>query len=705
MRHAAVLLSFLVSLAGGLAPDAHADEGMWTYNNFPKDKLKQRYGISVDDRWLEHLRLSSARLAQGCSASFVSADGLVMTNHHCAHSCVQELSTAANDLVQKGFYAAGAADEPKCPELEVNQLLEITDVTERVRKATAGLSETRYNEAEKAELSRIEKECTSGADVRCDVVTLYRGGEYDLYKYRRFQDVRLVFVPELATAFFGGDPDNFNFPRYDLDVAFVRVWQGDKPARMDHYLRWSAAGPKDGDVTFVSGHPGGTDRQLTVAQLEYQRDVALPDRLLRLAELRGLLTEYQRRGPEQRRTANHLLFGVENGFKALKGRQAALLDARFFATLVAQERQLREAVAKDPALQKEYGGVWDALAKAQETSRALRKRYNMIELGQGFSGDLFSHARTLVRAAEERNKPLEKRFREYRDSALPALTQRLFSTAPIYDELETTLLAFSLTKLREELGADDPFVRKVLGKESPDELAARLVKNTRLKDPAARKALWEGGSKAIAESDVAMIHLARLIDGDARAIRKRFEDEVEAPVKKNTELLAKARFAVLGRSSYPDATFTLRLNYGRVAGWEEDGKKVPPFATMGGAFDRATGRPPFDLPPSWLAARSKIDLKTPLDFASTNDIIGGNSGSPVVNKNAELVGLIFDGNIHSLGGDFGYDEAKNRSVAVDSAAILEALSKIYKAERLVRELRPRPEPAASPGPAAKRAAP
>jgi hypothetical protein len=693
---AAVAL-FGFALAGlTSAARARADEGMWTYNNFPKDALKQKYGVSVDDKWLDHVRLSSARLAQGCSASFVSAEGLVMTNHHCAHGCIEQLSTADKDLIKAGYIAKTQADELKCPELEVNQLEQISDVTERVRKATAGLADAKYNDVEKAELSRIEKECATSADLRCDVVTLYRGGMYNLYKYRRFQDVRLVFAPELAIAFFGGDPDNFNFPRYDLDVSFLRVYKDDKPAALEHHLGWSASGAKEGEVTFVSGHPGGTSRQLTVAQLEYLRDTALPERLLRLAELRGFLNEYQRRGPEQKRTAGHLVFSIENSLKALRGREGALVDQAFFANLVNNEKKLKEQIAGNPDWQKQYGGAFDAIAKAQTEQKAQRKMVNFAEFGQGFMSDLFGHARTLVRGADERPKPIEKRFREFRDSAIPGVTQRLFSQAPIYDELEIATLGFSLTKLREELGADDAFVKKVLGKESPDDLATRLVKGTKLKDVAVRKALWEGGKKAVDASDDPMIKLVKLIDPESRAARKRYEDTVEAPLKKNGELLAKARFAAQGTSVPPDATFTLRLNYGKVAGWEEPGRKVKPLTTMAGAFDRATGRPPFDLPESWLRSKGKLTLSTPFNFATTNDIIGGNSGSPVVNKDGDVVGLIFDGNIHSLGGDYGFDPAKNRAVAVHSAAILEALGKIYGADRIVRELKPRGAKAQAP---------
>jgi hypothetical protein len=683
MRYFGLLLSLVLA-----STVARADEGMWTFNNFPKDKVKQRYGVSIDDRWLDHVRLSSARLAQGCSASFVSPEGLVMTNHHCAVGCIEELSSRSRDLVKNGFYARKVTDELRCPAVEVNQLVEITDVTERVRKATAGLADQKYNEAEKAEQSRIEKECATSPDVRCDVVSLYRGGVYNLYKYQRYQDVRLVFAPEKSIAFFGGDPDNFNFPRYDLDLSFLRVYRDGKPARVDHHLTWSQTGVSEGDVTFVPGNPGGTSRQLTVAQLEYLRDVALPERLLRLAELRGLLTEYQRRGPEQKRTSDRLLFGVENSLKALRGRHAALLDKAFFGRLYSQEEKLKAAVAAKPDWHKQSGQAWARIAEAQQRLRDIRQPHGLIEAGAGFQSDLFYHARTLVRAAEERPKPIETRFREFRDSAIPAITQKLFSPAPIYDELEVTTLTFSLTKLREDLGADDPFVRKVLGKESPAEVAARVIRGSKLKSVAARKALWEGGSKAVEASTDPMIKLARLIDPDARAIRKRYEDTIEAPVKKNGELLAKARFAMLGTSTYPDATFTPRLSYGAVKGWQEQGRPVPPATYMGGAYERATGRAPFDLPRTWLAAKAKVAGGTPFNYVTTNDIIGGNSGSPVVDRKGEVVGLIFDGNIHSLGGDYGFDETNNRAVAVHTAAIIEALAKIYGADRLVKELLP-----------------
>ncbi len=679
----------LLCLALSVAAPAAADEGMWTYNNFPKDKVKQRYGFSPDDAWLKHLQLSSLRLAFGCSGSFVSPEGLVMTNHHCAHSCIEQLSTAEKDYVKSGFYARTAADEVKCPEIEINQLVDISDVTDRVHKATAGLSDQKYNEAEKAEMSRIEKECAGedAQNTRCDVVNLYHGGVYNLYKYRRYQDVRLVFAPEFAIAFFGGDPDNFNFPRYDLDVSFLRVYDKGQPAKVDNYLKWSAAGAKEGELTFVSGHPGGTSRALTVAQLEYTRDVAIPDTLLFLSEFRGLLTEFGRRSAEAKRISSHELFGIENAYKAYRGRLEALLDKTFFNGKVAEENALRAKVNENPEWKKQYGGAWDAIAKAEAEMVKIRKPYNYIEKSRGFESDLYGFARHLVRAGEERPKPLGKRFREYNDSALPQLTVRLFSKKPIYDDMEILSLTYSLTKLREELGADDPFVKKVLGKQSPEELATHLIKNTKLKDVELRKKLWDGGKKAVDASDDPLIQFARKIDPDARAVRKRFEDDVEAPVKKNSELVAKARFAAYGTNTYPDATFTLRLSYGAVKGYEENGHHVKPITTFAGAFERATGRPPFDLPESWVKAKPKLDMTTPFNFCSTNDIIGGNSGSPVANKDGEVVGLVFDGNIQSLGGDYGFDEAVNRTVAVHSEALIRALDKIYDARRIVDELR------------------
>ena len=687
-------LLILASLVG--AAPALADEGMWTYNNFPATKVKEKYGFEPNQEWLDKVRLASAKFGGGCSSSFVSPDGLVMTNHHCARGCIQQLSTAKKDFIANGFYAKTQAEELQCPALEVSQLVEISDVTAQLNTATQGLTGKAYADTLKAEMSKLEKACTTGADVRCDVVTLYQGGKYNLYKYQRFQDVRLVFAPEHAIAFFGGDPDNFEFPRYDLDVTFARVYKDGKPAKTPNYLKWSDKGAQEGELTFVSGHPGRTSRGLTVAQLEYLRDTGLPKQLFRLSEMRGMVTEFQNRGVEQKRISNNLLFGVENGLKATKGKHEQLVDKAFFAQKIAAEQELRRKVDADPKMKARYGAAWDEIARAQDAFRNMRKEYDGIEGGLG--SQLFGLAKTLVRASDELVKPDTERLRGFNDASLPGLKNQLMSKAPIYPELEIAQMTFALTKLREELGPDHAFVKKVLGKESPAALATRVIKGSKLADLKLREQLFSGGKKAIEASKDPMIQLAALVDPDARAIRKTYEEQVEAVIRKNSELVAQAKFEVYGTGIYPDATGTLRLSFGSVKGYMEDGKPVAPITAMGDTFARHTGEDPFALPKSWLAAQKDLTATTSMNFVSTNDIIGGNSGSPIINKNAEVVGLVFDGNIQSLGGDYGFDESVNRTVSVHSEALIEALKKVYKADRVLEELRPGSTPVVKTNP-------
>ena len=679
----------LIALSTVLASPVRADEGMWLLNNFPAKKLEKKYNVKIDQAWLDHARLSSARLAGGCSGSFVSPDGLVLSNHHCARQCVQDLSTSGKDYIKEGFAAKSSAEELTCPTTEINQLVSITDVTQAINDKTKGLKDQKYNDTLKATLSQIEKDCSKGSeDVRCEVVTLYHGGLYHLYQYRRFQDVRLVFVPEEAMAFFGGDPDNFNFPRYDLDMSFLRVYDHGKPLKSDHYFKWSKTAAKEGDVTFVTGHPGHTERLLTISELEALRDYNLPETIAKASEIRGMLTEYGKRGKEEHRTARDLLFSIENGLKVFKGRLETLNDKKFFEAKKKDEDKLIRSVKAKAEWAKEYGHAWDEVAKAEVQLKDIHLAYNWLEANRAFYSDLYGYARGLVRAAKELPKPNGERLREFTDSKLPELKQRLFSTAPVYPELETTLLDFSLTKLRENLKADHAVVKRIFAKESPEDLAARLVKGTKLQDVAFRKKLFEGGWPAIQASTDPMIQFALSLDDDSRAVRKIYEDQIESVLKKNGEKIAKARFLVNGSDTYPDATFTLRISYGKIEGYNENGKFVKPITTLGGAFERNTGYDPFALPESWLAAKSKIDMATPLNFCSTNDIIGGNSGSPVINAKGEVVGLIFDGNIQSLGGDFGYESTQNRAIAVHSTGIIEALKKIYGADRLVSELLP-----------------
>ncbi|HEX7643680.1 MAG TPA: S46 family peptidase [Burkholderiaceae bacterium] len=679
-------LAFPLILLPGLAG---ASEGMWTLDNLPAKKMQAEYGFAPDQAWVTKAMHSSLRIAGGCSASFVSANGLVMTNHHCASSCLAQRSTATKDLIRDGFLAAKPEDELRCPEIELNRLENITDVTDQVKKATAGLEGKAFREAQNAVKAKLESACVGGdkAKLRCDVVDLYHGGRYHLYKYHRFQDTRLVFAPEKAMAFFGGDPDNFMFPRYDLDLTLLRAYEDGKPVQPADYYPFSKNGAAEGEMVFVTGHPGATQRQLTVAQLQTLRDIGLIEGMARIAEIRGVLEQYSKTGTEAKRTADHDIFSVENTYKAYHGRLATLLDPAFMAQKEKEEAALRKYVAGKPELAKKVGGAWDAIAKAQEAYRRINKPFLMTERAYGFQGDYFRFARILLRGTEEHTKPNAERFPEYADAKLPEVEQRLFSDAPVYPELEKVKLSLSLTKLREWLGPDDALVKQVLGNKSPDDVAAELIAGTRLGDPAVRKALWQGGKDAVAKSDDPFIKLAALVDVPARAIRKRYEAEVESVEQKNAELIAQARFAQQGTSAYPDATFTLRLSYGEVKGWQEGEHAVPAFTNFGGAFARETGADPFALPASWHAAKDKLGMNDPLDFVTTNDIIGGNSGSPMVNKKGEVVGLIFDGNIESLGGAFWYEGHTNRAVAVHSNAILEALDKIYGAPQIANELR------------------
>ncbi|RKG95872.1 S46 family peptidase [Corallococcus sp. CA053C] len=659
---------------------------MWTFNDFPSDVVAKKYGFKPTQAWLDQVRLASARLAEGCSGSFVSPDGLVLTNHHCARNCIAQLSSAKKDLSKAGFHARTLAEEQRCPTMEVNRLTEIRDVTKDVQGATQGKQGEAFEEAQRAVFAKLEAACATREDVRCEVVTLYQGGRYDLYTYERMQDVRLVFAPETAIASFGGDPDNFEFPRYDLDVSFMRVYRDGKPAKTEPYFRWSKTGPKDGMATFVPGNPGHTSRMDTLAQLTYQRDYSIPENLFWMMELRGRLQEFGRRGPEFARMSEDLLFGIENFIKSRKGGRAALVDAAFWAQLANNERTLREKVARDAKLQQQYGDAWDATAKAMDTLKTFRFELRLLEQMAGLQSQLFNTAMTLVRATAEAGKPNEQRLPEFSEANRPAVEQQLSSPAPVYPELEEMLLTYYLTLLREDLSPDHPAVKAVLGKDSPEVVAKRAVKGSQLGKVAVRKKLLAGGTAAIAASKDPMIALALALDGPGRAVRKRYEDEVAAVLKRNGERIGLARFQLYGTSVAPDATFTPRLSYGSVQGYTANGKQVAPFTDVAGLYPRVTGQDPFRLPDSWLKARSKLDPKTPMNFVTTNDTVGGNSGSPVLNAQAEIVGLAFDGNIQSLGGDYGFDAAVNRSVAVDSRALEAALRDVYGAERLLKEL-------------------
>jgi hypothetical protein len=685
----------LFALCSICVPLSYADEGMWLFNNPPYKILQDKYHFQPTAVWLEHLQKSSVRFNSGGSGSFVSADGLVMTNHHVGADCLQKISSNDKDYVKSGFEARTRSEEPKCVDLELNVLMGIEDVTSRVAGAvTSGMNSAEAEKARRAVINDIEKESRDKTGLRSDVIPLYNGGQYHLYHYKRYTDVRLVFAPQKAVAFFGGDPDNFEYPRYDLDICFFRVYENGQAVHVEHFLKWSEAGAAEGDLIFVSGNPGRTERLDTMAHIEYQRDLVVPGTLNLLRRREVLLKNYSDRSSENARRAEDELFGIENSRKAYLGIIAGLQDPAIMDKKRAAEKTLRDKVSNDPKLQQAYGDAWDQVAATLKTLVKIRDEYNLIgfgpvKRGQAFNSDLFEIAMTLVRLAQESPKPNSERLREFSEAGLDSLKLELFSEAPIYDDFETVKLADSLGFMMEVMGAENELVKKVLAGKSPRDRAAELVHGTKLKDVAMRKQLAEGGLKAIEASNDPMIELARLVDPPSRRIRQTFEQQVDEPQRQAYGKIANARFAVYGSSLYPDATFTLRLAFGEAKGYVEAGQKVPWATTMGGTFEHADAhenKDPFELPAIWRERKAKLNLSTPFNFVNTADIIGGNSGSPVVNREGELVGIIFDGNIQSLVLDYIYTDQESRAVAVHSAGILEALRKIYAADRLVGEL-------------------
>jgi hypothetical protein len=669
------------------ASAASADEGMWTFDNFPAAKVKAAYGVDITPAWLDRVRGAAVRLSSGCSASVVTPAGLVLTNNHCVADCAQNLSSAGKDLFKSGYQVAARSEEKTCPGMQAEILASIADVTPKVAAAGAGLSGEALVKARTAVTSTLEKDaCGGDAKYRCQVVDLYHGGQFKLYKYRKYSDVRLVFSPGVQAAFFGGDPDNFNFPRYDLDCAFVRLYENGQPVATPDHLTWTAAPPKDGEPVFVAGNPGGTDRQLTMSQLETQRILTIPVTVAQYSELRGRLIRFGQENAEQKRIAGDTLFGLENSYKVFWGRLSALNDPAFMAVKRREEADIRaKAKAQGAKLGKDFGDPWAEIDKAQQALQALYLPYRMVERGP-IGSELFDYAKVLVRAAQEREKPSPDRLAGYADSQLPLLEKQVLDVTPVEAPLEQATLEFWLSKVREYLTADDPNTRLILGRDSPEKLAARLAGGSKLGDASVRKALWEGGLKAVAASQDPMIQFVLKLDPEARKLRAQYDERVTGPTTQAAEKIAKARFVIYGDSLYPDATFTLRLSYGKISGWSYRGTAVPAFTDFAGLYQRATGEEPYDLDQRWIAAKDRLTPTTVFNIATTNDIIGGNSGSPLVNAKGEVIGAVFDGNIHSLGGDYGYDGAINRTIAVSTASITEALRKVYQAEALAAEL-------------------
>ena len=684
-----ILFAALLALSSGGVP-VRADEGMWPFNNVPRALIKQRYGFEITDAWLKRVQLASVRFNSGGSGSFVSPDGLVLTNHHVAADTLAKLSTPAHDLFKEGFYARTRAEEAKALDLELNVLMSIEDVTARVNAAVKpGMSAAETTAARQRVISEIEAESNKATGLRSDVITLYQGGQYNLYRYKKYTDVRLVFAPEFQAAFFGGDPDNFNFPRYNLDMAIFRVYEDGRPVHTDNYFKWSQTGPREGELVFVPGNPGSTQRLNTVAHLNFLRDVLLPFQIKFYERSQAFLHRYGAQGPEQELQSHQELFGIENSLKNVRGQLAGLQNKEIMARKTKAEQDLRRAVAADPRKQKEYGDAWDAIAGARKSLAAYERERQFFEAGRAFNSRLFSLARTLVRLADEREKPNGERLPEYTDARRASLELDLFSPAPVYKEFEQARMADALAFMRDELGATHALVQKVLQGKTPAERAAELAGGTRLYDVDYRKQLAAGGRAAIEKSDDPLIALARAIDPESRALRKRYEDEVVGVERTAYAKVARALFDTEGTKLYPDATFTLRLAYGVVKGYQENGKPVAPFTDFAGLYARAAqhkNQTPYDLPARWAPKQATLDLRTPLNFITTADTIGGNSGSPIINRNAELVGLNFDRNIYGLVGNFIYDETQKRNIGVHSRAMLVALRDIYGADELADEL-------------------
>jgi nicotinamide mononucleotide adenylyltransferase len=672
---------------------------MWLFNNPPLKQFKEKYQFEPTPQWLEHLQKSSVRFNSGGSGSFVSANGLVITNHHVGLDTLQKISSEKNNYVRDGFHAKTQAEEPRATDLELNVLMSIEDVTARVTAALKpGQSADQAAGARQKAIAEIEKESKEKTGLRSDVVTLYQGGAYHLYRFKRYDDVRLVFAPEEQIAFYGGDPDNFEYPRFDLDICIFRAYENGQPAKIEHFLKWNSEGPKDGELTFVSGHPGRTDRQLSVAELSELREHEVPYLLNLYYRRETFLHAWAARALENQRRSQDLIRGVENNRKRYEGYLAALLDPDIDRALKAREQKLRDAMAKD-AKWKGMLAAYDRIKTAQEETAKILPVYNYYETfrgkqtasyraPRGFYSTLFKYARRILRAGDERPKPNGERFPEFRDSNRESLELDLFSTEPVHDDLEQVMLTDSLTDLTTRFGFNDPLVQKVLGGKSPSARAAELVKTTKLKDAAVRKQLYEGGATAVTAAKDPMIELARVIDAPARAARKVFETQDETKQQAYGDI-SKARFAIEGTSNYPDATFTLRLSFGAVRGYEENGKPIGAFTDIAGLYARAAehnNEPPFNLPSRWVDRKSALNLATKFNFVSDADIIGGNSGSPVVNKANEFVGIIFDGNIQSLVLDCIFSDKEARAVSVDSAAITEALRKVYDAGALADEL-------------------
>ena len=660
---------------------------MWTFDNPPKDMLKQRYNFEPTNEWLDKVRLSAVRFMDGGSGSLVSPYGLVITNHHVALGQLQKLSSAGRDIVKDGFLALELSDEIKCPDLEVNILVSMEDVTTTMQAVIKpGMDPKTAHKARIARKARIEKDSLRKTGLRSDVVSLYKGGEYWLYRYKKYTDIRLVMSPEFQAAFFGGDDDNFTYPRYALDMTFFRIYEDGKPLRNKHYLQFNPKGAKRGELVFIVGNPGRTNRLDTVSQLKITRDVTLPSQLEYIDAVDEALVQYSRLGQEQNRRAQVMQFGLANAKKAISGMYSGLRNPALFQQRSSAEQTLRDAVAADLVLKKKYASAWDQIEKVtdQNTDQIQKIQYHNVRFSQ-----LATHAVNLVKYVQETTKPDAVRLNGFHEAQLPSTRFRLLSKAPIYPDLEKVVLETSLRISIEKIGTDNRYARLIQTYGGPHKAAQHLISHTKLMDPSVRQSYLEQGREAIEASEDAMIVFARKLVPILRDNEMWMKNKIESVVVPAAEKIAQARFAVHGKNAYPDATFTLRMTFGPVQGYPMNGTRAPHQTNLYGLFERALAfgnQGPWTLPKRYWQRKDRLTLSTPVNFVSVCDIIGGNSGSPVINRQAQLVGVVFDGNIESLSNRFAFDETSSRAVSVHSAYILEALRKLYDAHDLADEL-------------------
>lgn len=660
------------------AEPALAAEGFWPFSALPIEKMNAELGVVPSGALLRKVEQATLQLGRFCTASLAGPNGLLLTNYHCISSCLQDISKDKEDLVAEGFTSNGSAEERQCPGLFAERPLSDMDVTERFNSALKGLSGKDYADRLKREMSAVIAECLAGEETKtCRVVRYFNDAVFRLQSFKVYRDVRMVFAPEFQSALFGGDPDNFDFPRFGFDMALLRLYEDGLPAPAEGWLSWRNDAPRDGEALIIAGYPGFTFRHFTVSQIRSMRDGYLPWFMTNLSELRGRLIQFSDQRAGSKPLPSSLIYEVENSLKKARGQFEALADADNMAIKENNEIELRNTISVNPELSKAVGSAFEEIAAGEVVYRQIywqeSLRYDLTP------SVLWRNARELVAAIRQMAKPADQRDSYYIDENLPTIEQSLFTEIIIDAEVERLALAFGLSKLREYLGTDHSLVRNILGKESPESLARRVVNQTKLGDSNERKKIFRSGLTGLESSEDPLLRIAALVDDAYKALDKRYMDEVDAPQVLAHQRIAVARNFGSRAGQYPDADSSLRLSYGRISGWtDRDGSSVDSCTLVKDLAQRATDHPPYQLPRSWRQSMAKLDMEQPFNCATTHDMIGGNSGSPVIDGNGEIVGLVFDGNFPSLGGTYVYEANRNRAIMLSGRLIQDALRVVYR---------------------------